>query len=66
MQRENQDQSFRGKLVCSTMFEEMDTDNVTCFPIQFVVFVSLKVSSWTEIDSKSKIAKFLKSFRSLV
>ena len=48
------------------MFEEMDTDNVTCFPIQFVVFVSLKVSSWTEIDSKSKIAKFLKSFRSLV
>ena len=50
----------------SARFEEMDTEIGTCFPIQVVVFVSLKVSSWTPIDSKSSIAKFLKSFCSLV
>ena len=50
----------------STRFEVIDTDTGTCFPIQVVVIVSLKVSSWTQIDSKSNIAKFLKSFCSLV
>ena len=44
------------------MFEEMDTEIGTCFHIQVVVFVSFKVSLWTQIDSKLKIAKFLNSF----
>ena len=35
----------------------METDMGTCFPIH-VVFVPLKDSSWTQIDSKSNIAKF--------
>ena len=50
------------KIGPSTRFEEMDTDIGTCFPIQVVVFVSRKVSSGTQIGSKSNIAKFLKSF----
>ena len=54
------------KIGYSTKFEEIDTDIGTCFPIQLVVFVSLKVSSWTQMDSKSNVAKFLKSFCSLV
>ena len=37
-----------------------------CFPIHFVVSVSLKLSSCTQIDAKSNIAKFLKSVCSLV
>ena len=54
------------KIGSSTRFEEMDTNIGTCLPIQIVVFVSLKVSFGTQIDSKSKIAKLLKSFCSLV
>ena len=50
----------------SKRFEEMDTDVGTCFAIQVVLFVSLQVCCWTQIDSKSNVAKFLKSFRSLV
>ena len=42
------------------MFEEMDTELAICFQFQFAVFVSLKVSSLTQVDSKSKIAKILK------
>ena len=38
----------------------------TCFPIPVIVFVSLKAFSWTQIDSKSNTANFLKSFCSLV
>ena len=48
------------------MFEETDTDIGLCFLIQVVVLVSLKVSFWTQIDSNSNNAKFLKSFCSLV
>ena len=40
----------------------MDTEIGTGLPIPVVDFVSLKDSSWTEIDSESNIAKFLKSF----
>ena len=46
----------------STRFEEMDTDINTCFPVQIIVFVSLKVSSWTQLDLKSNSAKFLKRY----
>ena len=46
----------------SRRFEEMDTEISTYSPIQVVVFVSLKDSSWTHFVSKSKIGKFLKSF----
>ena len=46
----------------STRFQEMDTEIGTCLPIHVVVFVFFKDSSWTHIDSKSNIAKFLKSF----
>ena len=47
-------------------FDEMDTKLGTCFPIYVVVFVFLKVSSWTPIDSKPNSTKCLKSFRWLV
>ena len=43
-------------------FDEIETDIGTCFPIHFVVSVSLYVSSLTQIDSKSKTAKFLTNF----
>ena len=49
-------------IASSTRFEEMDTDIGTCFRIQIVVVVPLKVSSLTQIDSKSNIVKFLKNF----
>ena len=42
-------------------FEGMETELGICFPIHFVVLVSLKLSSCTQIESKSNIAKFLKS-----
>ena len=35
----------------SSRFEEMDTEIVTYYPFLVVVFVYLKVSSWTQIDS---------------
>ena len=54
------------KIGSSTRFEEIDTDIGTCFLIQVVVFVSLKSSSWTQIDSRSNIAFFFNSFYSLV
>ena len=54
------------KISSSSRFEEMDTDIETCFPIEVVVFVSLNVSSWTQISSKSNFAKFLNTFCSLV
>ena len=59
MQRGGEDQSFREKNGSSTRFEEMETEMGTCFPIHVVVFVSLEDFSWTNIDSKSNIAKFL-------
>ena len=43
----------------STRFEEVDTNIGTCFLIHVVAFVSLEVSSWTQIDSNSNISKFL-------
>ena len=46
----------------SRRFEEMDTEIGTCLPLHVVVFVSLKDHSWTEIDSKSNFARFLKGF----
>ena len=54
------------KIGSSTRIGEIDTDIGTCFLIQVVVFVSLKVSSWTQIDPQSNIAKFLNSLCSLV
>ena len=57
---------LQSKIGSAIRFEEMDTEIWTCFPIQVVLFVSLRVSSWTQIESKSKIAKFLKSFCSLM
>ncbi len=54
------------KIGSSTRFEEIYTDIGTCFPIQVVVFVSLKDSSWTQIDLKLNLAKFSDSFCSLV
>ena len=55
------------KKICSfTSFEELDTDIGTYFPIQVFVFVSLKVSSWTQIDSTSIFFKVLKRFCWLV
>ena len=41
--------------------DETETDIERCFPIYFVVSVSLYVSSSTQIDSISNIAKFLNS-----
>ena len=38
------------------MFDEIETDKGTSFPIHFVVSVSLYVSSLTQIGSKSKTA----------
>ena len=43
-------------------FEDIETDIETCLPIQVVVSVFLNFSSGIQIDSKSKTAKFLKSF----
>ena len=40
----------------------MDTEIGTCLSIHVVVFVPLKDSSWTRIDSKSNIAKFFQKF----
>ena len=40
----------------------MDTEIGTCLPIHVLVFVSLKESFWTQIDSKSNIATFLSFF----
>ena len=54
------------KIGSSSRFEEIDTHIGTCSPTQVVVFVSLKVSSWTQSDSKSNVAKFLNSFCLLV
>ena len=54
------------KIGSFTRFEEMETEMGICFPIQFVVSVSLKLYSCTQIDSKSNIAKFLKSVCSWV
>ena len=54
------------KFVSLRMFDAMDTDIGACFPILVVGLVYLKVSSWTQSDSKSNIVKFLMSFYSLV
>ena len=40
-------------------FDEIETDMGTSFPIHFVVSVSLYDFLLTQIDSKSKTAKFL-------
>ena len=47
------------KMGSGIRFDEIETRIGTCFPIYFVVSVSLYVSSLTQIDSKSKTAKFL-------
>ena len=49
-----------------TRFEEMETEMGTGFPVHFVKSVSLKLSCFTQTDSKSKKAKFLKTVCSLV
>ena len=54
------------KIGSLTRFEGVGTKMGICFPIRFVASVSLKLSSCTQIDSKSNIAKFLKSVFSLV
>ena len=43
-------------------FDEIETEIGTCFLIHLVVSVPLYVSSFTQIDSKSKMAKFLNNF----
>ena len=48
----------------SIRFDDIETEMGTCFPIQVVVCVSFSSSVGTQIDSKSKIARFLKSFLS--
>ena len=48
----------------SIKLEEIETDIGSCFPIQVVLFVSFSSSGGAQIDSKSRIAKFLSSFRS--
>ena len=57
---------FQREIGSSSRFEELDTDIRTCFPVQVVVFGSLKVSSWTQVDSKSNFAKVLKSLCALI
>ena len=52
------------KMGSGLRFAEIETDIGTCFPIYFVIAVSLYVSSLTQIDSKSKTAKILNNFRS--
>ena len=47
-------------------FNEIESDMGTCFPIQVVVSVCLYESSLTQMDSKSKSAKFLKIFSSFL
>ena len=49
------------KIGSFTRFEEMETEVGIRFPIHFIVLVSLKPHSCTQIDSTSNIAKFLKS-----
>ena len=44
----------------------METEKGICFPIHFVVSVSLKLSSCMQMDSKSNLAKFLKNVCSSV
>ena len=45
----------------SIKFKDIETEIGKCFPIQLVVCVSFSSSVGTQIDSKSKIARFLKS-----
>ena len=42
--------------------EDIETETGTCLPIQIVVSVFLNFSPEIQIDSKSKTARFLKSF----
>ena len=53
---------FQMKIGSFTRFEEMETEMGICFPIHFLVSVSLKLSSCTQIDSKSKESDFWKVF----
>ena len=48
----------------SIRFDDIETKIGTCFPIQVVVFVSFNSSVGTQIVSKSKIARLLKSLLS--
>ena len=50
------------KMGSGIRFDETETDIGTCFPIHFAVSVALYVSSLTQIDSKSKTAKFSTTF----
>ena len=43
------------------MFEDIDTEFGTCFPIQVVVWVAFSSSNGTHVDSKSKTTRLLKS-----
>ena len=40
----------------SSKLDEIDTDMVSCFPIQVIDSVGFSSSDGTQIDSKSKIA----------
>ena len=50
------------KIVSSIRFEERGTEIVTCFTNHLAFFVSLKVTSRTEIELESNVAKLLKHF----
>ena len=54
------------KIGVSMRLDDMETDIGTCFPIHLVVAVSLNCSSLTQMDSKSKTAKFLNRLCSFV
>ena len=49
------------KMGSSIRFEDIETKTGTCFPIQVVNYNSFSSSVGTQIDSKSKIARLLKS-----
>ena len=52
------------KMGSSIRFDDIKTEIGTCFPIQVVVCLSFNSSVGTQIDSKSKIVRLLKSLLS--
>ena len=59
-----QGSEFQRKMGSGIMFDEIETDIGTCFPIHFVVLVPSYVSSLTQLDSKSKTVMFQNKFSS--
>ena len=57
MQRGDEDQSCKGKMVLSLGLKEGVTETGTWIPIQIDVIVCFMISFWTQIDSQSKNAE---------